>query len=382
MTGGVRVGDVRSALADASVIVCCGSGGVGKTTTAAVLGIELAAMGKRVVVVTIDPAKRLADALGVPGGLSNDPTQIDLHPPFAGDGAGAGGGAGQLWAMMLDTRATFDGLVRANAPSPEQAERILANSFYRNIAGALSGTQEYMAAERLHSLHADGRFDVVVVDTPPTRNALDFLDAPATLARFLDHPLFKLLMLPTRRGLKVLNVAAQPLLRTIGKVVGGEVLADAIAFFQAFDGMQTGFRRRADDVLTLLRSSTTRYVLVASPKLDTVDEARWFATKLSEQGLAVAALIVNRSTPSFPKPLGRRRKVDAQLWANLDELNATAAAERTQLHPLLADVGAAAPVAWVPLLPGDVHDLTGLRQIQALLFARATGSPAGQPVGA
>ena len=377
MTGGVRVGDVRSALADASVIVCCGSGGVGKTTTAAVLGIELAAMGKRVVVVTIDPAKRLADALGVPGGLSNDPTQIDLQPPFAGDGAGAG----QLWAMMLDTRATFDGLVRANAPSPEQAERILANSFYRNIAGALSGTQEYMAAERLHSLHADGRFDVVVVDTPPTRNALDFLDAPATLARFLDHPLFKLLMLPTRRGLKVLNVAAQPLLRTIGKVVGGEVLADAIAFFQAFDGMQTGFRRRADDVLTLLRSSTTRYVLVASPKLDTVDEARWFATKIGEQGLAVAALIVNRSTPSFPKPLGRRRKVDAQLWANLDELNATAAAERTQLHPLLADVGAAAPVAWVPLLPGDVHDLTGLRQIQALLFARATGSPADQPVG-
>ena len=379
MTGGVRVGGVRSALADASVIVCCGSGGVGKTTTAAVLGIELAAMGKRVVVVTIDPAKRLADALGVPGGLSNDPTQIDLQPPFAGDGAGVG--AGQLWAMMLDTRATFDGLVRANAPSPEQAERILANSFYRNIAGALSGTQEYMAAERLHSLHADGRFDVVVVDTPPTRNALDFLDAPATLARFLDHPLFKLLMLPTRRGLKVLNVAAQPLLRTIGKVVGGEVLADAIAFFQAFDGMQTGFRRRADDVLTLLRSSTTRYVLVASPKLDTVDEARWFATKIGEQGLAVAALVVNRCTPSFPKPPGRRRKVDAQLWANLDELNATAAAERTQLHPLLSDVGAAAPVAWVPLLPGDVHDLTGLRQIQALLFARATGSPADQPVG-
>lgn len=367
--GQVGVLDVRSALCDASVIVCCGSGGVGKTTTAAVLGIELAAMGKRAVVVTIDPARRLADALGLPGGLSNDPTQIDLPLDVQPDQAGSDQARpGQLWAMMLDTRATFDGLVRANAPSPDQAERILANSFYRNIAGALSGTQEYMAAERLHSLHADERFDVVVVDTPPTRNALDFLDAPATLARFLDHPLFKLLMLPTRRGLKVLNVAAQPLLRTIGKVVGGEVLADAIAFFQAFDGMQTGFRRRADDVLTLLRSSTTRYVLVASPKLDTVDEARWFAAKIGEQGLTVAALIVNRCTPNFPKPPGRRRRVDAELWANLDELNATAAAERTQLRPLLADVGTVAPVAWVQLLPGDVHDLIGLRQIQSLLF--------------
>ena len=157
---------------------------------------------------------------------------------------------------MLDTRATFDELVRANAPTPEQAERIMANAFYRNVAGALSGTQEYMAAERLHALHGDPRFDVVVVDTPPTRNALDFLDAPGTLARFLDHPLFKLMMVPTRRGLKVLNVAAQPVLRTIGKVVGGDVLADAIAFFQAFDGMEVGFRQRADDVMALLRSST------------------------------------------------------------------------------------------------------------------------------
>jgi anion-transporting ArsA/GET3 family ATPase len=351
--------DVRAALDGASVVICCGSGGVGKTTTAAVVGLELAALGKRVVVVTIDPARRLADALGLPGGLTNDPTRLDL---------GESAATGELWAAMLDTRATFDGLVRANAPSPEQAERILANPFYRNIAGALSGTQEYMAAERLHALHADDRFDVVVVDTPPTRNALDFLDAPGTLTRFLDHPLFKLLMMPTRRGLRVLNVAAQPMLRTIGKVVGGQVLTDAIAFFQAFDGMETGFRRRADDVMALLRSSSTRYVLVASPKLDTVEEARWFAARLGDPGLTIAALVVNRCTPSFPVPPGRRRKVDADLWANLDELNATAAAEHTQLDPLLVDVGAAAAVAWVPLLPDDVHDLPALKQLQHLLF--------------
>lgn len=349
------------ALDGAEVIVCCGSGGVGKTTTAAVLGLHLAALGRRVVVVTIDPAKRLADALGLADGLTNDPARLDIGADVTGE----------LWAMMLDTAATFDGLVRANAPSPEQAERILTNRFYRNIAGALSGTQEYMAAERLHALHDDDRFDVVIVDTPPTRNALDFLEAPGTLARFLDHPLFKLLMMPTRRGLKVLNVAAQPVLRTIGKVVGGDVLADAIAFFQAFDGMETGFRDRADAVMTLLRSPATRYALVAAPKRDTIDEARYFAGRLADAGVDVAALVVNRSTPVFPVPATPRPKrpgrAVAALWANHDELAATAAAERAQLAPLVDDV-APAPVAWVPMLSGDVHDVAGLHEIRRLLF--------------
>lgn len=353
-----------SALDGADVLVCCGSGGVGKTTTAAAVGLELARRGQRVVVVTIDPAKRLADALGMPDGLTNEPARLVLDPAVGGE----------LWAMMLDTAATFDGLVRANAPSPDQAERILANGFYRNIAGALSGTQEYMAAERLHALHGDPRFDVVIVDTPPTRNALDFLDAPGTLTRFIDHPLFKLMMVPTRRGLRVLNVAAQPVLRTIGKVVGGEVLADAIAFFQAFEGMETGFRRRADEVLEVLRAPSTRYVLVASPKRDTVEEARFFAGRLAEAGLGVGGLVVNRCTPSFGTPSGRRTKADVALWANLDELNATAAAEHQQLGTLLADVGGA-PAVWVPLLPDDVHDLDGLDLIRGLLFERAGAPP-------
>jgi len=357
--------DLATALAGADVVVCCGSGGVGKTTTAAALGLELAARGRRVVVVTIDPARRLADALGLPDGLGNEPTRLLL------DGAV---GDGELWATMLDTTATFDGIVRANADSPDQAERILANRFYRNIAGALSGTQEYMAAERLHALHGDPRFDVVVVDTPPSRHALDFLDAPGTLSRFLDHPLFRLLMLPTRRGLKVLNVAAQPVLRSIGKVVGGEVLADAIAFFQAFDGMETGFRQRADEVTELLRAATTRFVLVASPRRDTADEAAFFADRLRESSLDVAALVVNRCTPDFGTPAVPRRAADAALWANLDELNALAAAERIQIADLTARVGDA-PVAWVPLLAGDVHDLEALHAIRALLFdaTRAAG---------
>ena len=354
-------GTLAHVVESAHVVVCCGSGGVGKTTTAAALGLHLAASGRRVVVVTIDPAKRLADALGLAGELSNEPTRLEVGLPD--------GSAGELWAMMLDTRATFDGLVRANAPDERQAERILANRFYRNVAGALSGTQEYMAAEKLHALQGDDRFDVVVVDTPPTRNALDFLEAPRTLVRFLDHPLFRLLMLPTRRGLKVLNVAAQPVLRTIGKVVGGDVLADAIDFFQAFEGMEAGFRQRADEVMTLLRSEDTRYVLIASPRRDTVDEARWFARRLHEIALAPSALVVNRSTPVFELPSGRRRASDQALWENLDQLRALADAEHASLAALVDDVGAA-PVAWVPLLPTDVHDVRGLDSIRTRMFAR------------
>jgi anion-transporting ArsA/GET3 family ATPase len=201
--------------------------------------------------------------------------------------------------MMLDTAAMFESVVRENAGRDEQADRIVENRFYQNIAGSLSGTQEYMASEALHRLHGDGRFDLVIVDTPPSRNALDFLEAPGVLARFLEHRAFRLLMLPARSGMRVLNTAAQPILRAIGKVVGSDVLADAVAFFQAFSGMEVGFRERAEAVQAVLRSPDTRYVLVASPRHDTIVEAVWFADQLRTQGLEVAAAIVNRSHPRF-----------------------------------------------------------------------------------
>ncbi len=347
-------------LAAAEVVICCGSGGVGKTTTAAALGLEAARSGRRAVVITIDPAKRLADALGVPGGLGNDPLRLAVP------------GSGELWALMLDTATTFDGLVRSNAADAEQAERILANGFYRNVAGSLSGTQEYMAAERLHALHLDPRFDLVIVDTPPTRSALDFLDAPGTMSRFLDPPLFKLLMMPTRRGLKVLNIATQPLLRTIGKVVGGDVLADAVAFFQAFAGMETGFRSRAEDVMALLHSDVTRFVLVASPREDTIEEARYFAERLHQTDLEVAAIVVNRCTPEFGAPPAKRPTAVAlaTLYDNLVELRANAATERHQAAALLSTTGVPQDVhtTWVPTLPGDVHTLDALATIRTLLF--------------
>ena len=356
--------EIDDLISTADVVVCCGSGGVGKTTTAAALGLQAARNGRRCVVVTIDPAKRLADALGVPGGLTNDPIRLMIDE------------SGELWALMLDTATTFDGLVTAYAASPDQETRILTNSFYRNIAGSLGGTQEYMAAERLLALHRDKRFDLVIVDTPPTRNALDFLDAPRTLARFLDHPVFKLMMMPTRRGLRVLSFAAQPMLRSIGKVIGTEVLADALAFFQAFDGMETGFRNRADEVIELLHGKRTRFVLVASPRVDTIDEARFFADRLQDKGLAVGAIIVNRATPDFGMPAGKRpRKVaEAALYDNQAQLHDLAASEHAQIAPLIADTSR--DPTWVPLLAGDVHDLDALDQIRALLF---TGSAAAQP---
>ena len=257
------------------MLVCCGSGGVGKTTTAAVIGLEAARRGRRVVVVTIDPARRLADALGLADGLTGEPQRVTVDDRS---------GSGELWAMMLDTPAMFERVVRANAPDPAQADRIVENRFYRNIAGALSGTQEYMASEALHELHGDERFDLVVVDTPPSRNALDFLEAPGVLTRFLDHKLFKLLMMPTRTGFKVLSLATQPILRAIGRVVGSDVLADTVAFFQAFAGMDVGFRQRAEAVTALLRADTTRFILVASPQRDTLTEASWFADQLAGTG--------------------------------------------------------------------------------------------------
>lgn len=358
--------DLDELISTADVVVCCGSGGVGKTTSAAALGLQAARNGRRCVVVTIDPAKRLADALGVPGGLNNDPVRLKIDEP------------GELWALMLDTATTFDGLVTANATTREQATRILNNSFYRNIAGSLGGTQEYMAAERLLALHRDDRFDLVIVDTPPTRNALDFLDAPRTLARFLDHPVFKLMMMPTRRGLRVLSIAAQPLLRTIGKVIGTEVLADALAFFQSFDGMETGFRDRADEVIDLLHGDRTRFVLVASPRADTIEEAQFFARRLVEKRLRVAAIVVNRATPDFGVPTGKRPRAAARiaLYDNQAELHDLSVGEHQQIAPLVDQTGR--EPTWVPLLPADVHDLDGLDTIRSLLFAGSAPEPANR----
>ena len=346
-----------------SILLCCGTGGVGKTTTAAAIALEGARRGRRSVVVTIDPAKRLADALGL-GGLTNTPTRVE------------GAWPGELWAVMLDTKATFDELVAKHATSSEQVERILANPFYRNISGALSGTQEYMAMEKLYELHEESSFELVVVDTPPTRRALDFLDAPGRLTRFLDHRLYKLLLGPTRGYLRAVNVAAQAFLRTVSRVVGSEVIDDAIAFFQAFEGMEQGFRARAGRVLELLSAPGTGYVLVASPRRDTAEEAAFFAGKLRANGIPVDALVVNRVHPTFlpGDAAATRERADAvagtplaPLLANLADFQLVAAREDEDLARLAGEVEAGL-LTRVPFLPDDVHDLDGLAVVAGHLF--------------
>jgi anion-transporting ArsA/GET3 family ATPase len=339
-------------LAQRSIVVCCGSGGVGKTTTAAALALEGARQGRRACVVTIDPAKRLADALGL-GELTNEPRAIE------------GPWDGELWALMLDTKSTFDSLVTRYAASPEQAASILDNRLYRNISGALSGTQEYMAMEKLYELSNEGRFDLIVVDTPPTRNALDFLDAPRRLTRFLDNRIFRLLMMPTRAYLKAVSFATQTLLRTISRVVGGEVVNDAVAFFQAFEGMEEGFRQRAAAVFELLKAESTAFVLVTSPRRDAVQEAGFFASKLGESGIDVNGLVVNRLHPRFgdaPVPDGL-----GDLSKNLADFRAIAEREEHHFEALATRV-APAPVARVPFLAGDVHDLQALEVVGGYLF--------------
>lgn len=383
-------------VARSSVVVCCGSGGVGKTTTAALVAMEAARLGRRSVVVTIDPARRLADALGLQG-LTNDPSPIE--GPWSENGAGGG----SMSALMLDTKGTFDGLVRRYSADPDQAERILSNSFYRNISGALSGTQEYMASEKLYELAVEGDFDLVVVDTPPTRNALDFLDAPKRLAHFLDHRLYKVLLSPSKGIGRAVNVATQAVMRQVAKVVGSEVIADALAFFKAFEGMEEGFKERARAVDHLLRDDDTAFVLVASPKADTVAEAGFFADELTRKDIAVRGLIVNRTQPSFGVALevdGRSevdgRPVDhrtgtasrvalsaAAVAARADTLDGTALGDHYRcladsLHLAqgeaehlagLAERVAPAPVVKVPIQPFEVSDLASLEAMAAVVFA-------------
>jgi anion-transporting ArsA/GET3 family ATPase len=371
MTVDSPVSAIDAVARDRSIVVCCGSGGVGKTTTAAAFALQAARLGRRACVVTIDPARRLANSLGLDT-LSNQPTLIEGPWP------------GELHALMLDPKRTFDDLIRRYSDSDEQVEDIKVNRIYRNLTGSLSGTQEYMAMEKLYELVEEGAFDLVVVDTPPTRNALDFLDAPRRLTRFLENRVFQALMKPTRAGLKFVGVAAQALLRTISRVAGAEIVHDAVSFFQAFEGMEEGFRTRAARVKELLVHADTAFVLIASPRSDSVDEAVHFAEKLAESEMSVTALVVNRVQPRFAEdaqlesletmalsPSGEDGIPFAQLIDNLRGYTEASDREERALADLVSKVDPA-PVYRVPLLNTDIHDLAGVGTIADLLFATRT----------
>lgn len=350
-------------LAESQVVICCGTGGVGKTTTAAATALAAAEAGRRACVVTIDPAKRLADALGI-GALSNTPTPID------------GPWAGTLAALMLDTESTFDEVVRRHARDDDQAERILGNRFYKNVSGTLSGTQDYMAVEKLSELYSSGDWDLVVVDTPPTRDALAFLEAPKLLTRLLDNPIYRLVTASNKGLLGVANRAGQTVLRQLARVVGATVVDEAVAFFQAFQGMEDGFKDRAQSTLALLGDDRTSFVLVASPRGDTLGEARYFLDRIRAAELDAAAVVVNRMLPSTGVAPDRAADLHIDLADTAAAGAATALADLTAAaaddDDRVADLAESAPDAVlvrVPLLTDDVHDLDGLRRIAGLLTA-------------
>ncbi|WAP56942.1 ArsA family ATPase [Streptomyces sp. S465] len=286
------------------IVVCCGSGGVGKTTTAAALGVRAAERGRKVVVLTIDPARRLAQSMGIDA-LDNIPRRVD--------GVGGGNG-GELHAMMLDMKRTFDEFVEAHA-DPERARAILANPFYQSLSAGFAGTQEYMAMEKLGQLRARDEWDLIIVDTPPSRSALDFLDAPKRLGSFLDGKFIKVLMAPAKvggkAGMKFLNVGVSMMTGTVSKVLGGQLLRDVQTFAAAMDTMFGGFRTRAEATYRLLQAPGTAFLVVAAPERDALREAAYFVERLAADQMPLAGLVLNRVHGSGAEQLSAERALAA-----------------------------------------------------------------------
>lgn len=306
------------------IIVCCGAGGVGKTTTAAALGVRAAERGRKVVVLTIDPARRLAQSMGIDS-LDNTPRRVTgVRGPQGADGGGGDGDGdgdgGELHAMMLDMKRTFDEIVEGHS-DPERAEAILANPFYQSLSAGFAGTQEYMAMEKLGQLRARDDWDLIVVDTPPSRSALDFLDAPGRLGSFLDGKFIRVLMAPAkvggRAGMKFLNVGMSMMTGTLSKLMGASLLKDVQTFVAAMDTMFGGFRTRADATFQLLQAPGTAFLVVSAPEPDALREAAYFVERLAAERMPLAGLVLNRVHGSGAEQLSAERALAAA--ENLEE---------------------------------------------------------------
>jgi anion-transporting ArsA/GET3 family ATPase len=364
------------------IIVCCGSGGVGKTTTAAAIGLRAAERGRQVCVLTVDPARRLAQSMGLTS-LDNTPRLVDGVDDEAG---------GSLHAMMLDMKRTFDEIVEAHA-DPGRAAQILANPFYQSLSSSFAGTQEYMAMEKLGQLRRSDEWDLIVVDTPPSRSALDFLDAPERLGRFLDGRLIRVLTAPVKAGRpfgRVFNAGLSVMTGALTKLLGGQVLRDAQTFIAAFDTMFGGFRERAEATYRLLQAPGTSFLVIATPEPDALREASYFVERLAEERMPLAGLMLNRVHSAGANQLSAARSLaaaetleaadpggdtPADSPAGYPAAALTAAALR--LHAERMNLGTrerrvagsfrsvhpAVPVIEVPALPEDVHDLAGLRRV-------------------
>ena len=382
---------------DTGIIVCCGSGGVGKTTTSAALALRAAERGRKVVVLTIDPARRLAQSMGIEA-LDNTPRPVAGLDPSAG---------GSLDAMMLDMKRTFDEVVESQA-SPEKAEQILSNPFYVALSSSFAGTQEYMAMEKLGQLYADasasGRWDLIVVDTPPSRSALDFLDAPERLSSFLDGRFIRLLLFPARGPARLMTAGLNVVTNALTKVLGGQVLRDLQTFIAALDSLFGGFRQRAQKTYRLLQARGTAFLVIAAPEPDALREAAYFVERLNEERMPLAGLVVNRASPmplgrlSAEQALAAAERLDPEdpddagdpdgtddvgageepadpgdtgrLTAGLLRLHADRrriVARETRLSSRFSTAHPDVPTAVVPALSTDVHDLDGLRLVGELL---------------
>ncbi|GIF07728.1 anion transporter [Actinoplanes siamensis] len=368
--------DVDGLLADPAIriVVCCGSGGVGKTTTAAALGLRAAEVhGRRTVVLTIDPARRLAQSMGLTE-LDNTPRQVK--------GIEAGESGGELHAMMLDMKRTFDEVVEQHT-RPERAAEIFANPFYQAMSSTFAGTQEYMAMEKLGQLRAGDEWDLIVVDTPPSRSALDFLDAPARLSRFLDGRMLRMLLAPARGGRSMFSLVTASFgifSRAVQKILGAQLLTDLSGFVAALDSMFGGFRQRADQTYRILQDPQTAFLLVAAPERDAIREAAYFAERLVAERMPLSGLVLNRMHQTEPAGLpaaesqaaAERLAAAGELPIVADVLRIHAGLLRQTERELRVAAGFTeafpqVPTTAVAAQPADVHDVDGLRTIGALL---------------
>jgi anion-transporting ArsA/GET3 family ATPase len=358
--------DMAAILADTSnrVVVCCGAGGVGKTTAAAAMALRAAEYGRTVVVLTIDPAKRLAQALGIED-LGNSPQRVPLAPEVKGE----------LHAMMLDMRRTFDEMV-VQYSGAGKADAILENQFYQTVATSLAGTQEYMAMEKLGQLLGEDKWDLVVVDTPPSRNALDFLDAPKRLGSFMDSRLWRMLLAPGRGIGRIVTGAVGLAMKALSTVLGSQMLSDAAGFVQSLDATFGGFREKADRTYELLKRRGTQFVVVSAAEPDALREATFFVDRLSQEKMPLAGLILNRTHPMLCDLKADKANEAADQLGGEDGPEALTAAilrihadramtAKREVRLLSRFTGAnpAVAIVGVPSLPFDVSDMDALRAI-------------------
>ncbi|MFQ6327626.1 ArsA family ATPase [Nocardia sp. CWNU-33] len=368
--------DISKIIADrtARVVVCCGSGGVGKTTTAAAIALRAAELGRKVVVLTIDPARRLAQSLGV-ADLDNAPQRVPLGPDAKGE----------LHAMMLNMRRTFDDMVLEHT-SPDKAEQIFANPFYQTVASSFGGTQEYMAMEKLGQLAGRKEWDLIVVDTPPSRNALDFLDAPKRLGNFLNGRMIRVIMAPGRGVTRLVTGAMSLAVRGVSTIVGGQMLKDASNFLQSLESLFGGFQDRADRTYAMLSKPGTHFLVVAAAEPDALREASFFVDRLSTERMPLAGLVLNRTHPVLSTLSADHALTAADQLAETDPITSSvlrihaqrvATAKREQ-HLLHRFTGAhpRVPIVSVTALPFEVSDLEALQAVGDQL----TGTPAPEPV--